>query len=311
LSLRIARPDHANASAPSFNADARPADGACHPTIVPGQISMLRRIKHRLSRSLDELRDALEAVERRSLAEQARRGGRFDGEVVGVIVVACMMLIGLEYFGGSSNWNWLADLGGWFAPIYEQTVRYIFSESEYDRLFRLGYWAVGTFVGYMLIPMIWARFAMRRQLTDMGLRTKGTLSHLWIYVLIYFAILPIVYLVSGTQSFQNTYPFYPHAGRSWYDFLVWEGLYALQFLSLEFFFRGFLIHGLKRRFGVYSILISVIPYCMIHFGKPLPETIGSIIAGLVLGLFSLLTGNIWLGVLIHISVAVTMDVFAM
>ena len=82
-------------------------------------------------------------------------------------------------------------------------------------------------------------------------------------------------------------------------------------MSLEFFFRGFLVHGLKRRFGFYCIVIAVMPYCMIHFGKPMPETLGAIFAGLALGTLSLFTRSIWLGVAIHVSVAVSMDLIAL
>ncbi len=85
----------------------------------------------------------------------------------------------------------------------------------------------------------------------------------------------------------------------------------MQFFSLEFFFRGFLIHGTRARYGYYAILLSVVPYCMIHFGKPLPETLGAIVAGLALGTISLFTRSIWLGVLIHVSVAVSMDLLSL
>ena len=50
---------------------------------------------------------------------------------------------------------------------------------------------------------------------------------------------------------------------------------------------------------------------MIHFGKPLPETIGAIIAGIFLGTLALWTRSIWLGFLIHVSVALSMDITAM
>ncbi len=53
-----------------------------------------------------------------------------------------------------------------------------------------------------------------------------------------------------------------------------------------------------------------IPYCMIHFGKPMPEALGAIGAGVVLGLLSLKTRSIWLGAAIHIGVAWTMDALA-
>ena len=85
----------------------------------------------------------------------------------------------------------------------------------------------------------------------------------------------------------------------------------LQFLGAEFFFRGVLIHGLKHRFGFYSIFISIIPYCMIHFQKPFLEALGSIIAGLILGMMSLRTNSVIMGTALHFGVALTMDICAL
>jgi membrane protease YdiL (CAAX protease family) len=88
-------------------------------------------------------------------------------------------------------------------------------------------------------------------------------------------------------------------------------LYAIQFVALEFFFRGFLVHGTRRRLGFYSIFAMTIPYCMIHFGKPMLETFGAIIAGIVLGIMSLRTRSVWLGAGLHITVAWLMDALAL
>jgi membrane protease YdiL (CAAX protease family) len=85
----------------------------------------------------------------------------------------------------------------------------------------------------------------------------------------------------------------------------------LQFVSLEFFFRGFMLHGCRRRFGAYSIFAMTIPYCMIHYHKPLPETFSAIAAGVILGYMSLRTRSIWLGAALHIAVAWTMDAAAL
>ena len=55
----------------------------------------------------------------------------------------------------------------------------------------------------------------------------------------------------------------------------------------------------------------VIPYCMIHFHKPLPEVFGAIVAGIVLGWLALETRSLWGGVLLHVAVALSMDVAAL
>jgi membrane protease YdiL (CAAX protease family) len=81
----------------------------------------------------------------------------------------------------------------------------------------------------------------------------------------------------------------------------------LQFVAVEFFFRGFLLFGLARFIGPYAVYVAVIPYCMIHFGKPLPETIGAIIAGIVLGKMALASKSIFPGILIHCLVGCLMD----
>ena len=260
---------------------------------------------------LEKLREAIAEVERESMLDQiARPDDRIDYDIIGVTLVASLVLTVLEFWGGSSDWNWIARAMDQWHHSYGTITRNFFRHGDYERLHRLAYWSICTFFGYMLVPMLWVKVVMKRSLRETGLSGHGFLKHSWIYLLLYLVVLPAVYVVSGTESFQSTYPFYEHAGRSAYDFIAWELLYALQFMSLEFFFRGFLVHGLKRRFGFYSIFVSVIPYCMIHFGKPAPEAFGSILAGLTLGAFSLFTGSIWLGVVIHISVAVSMDIFA-
>jgi hypothetical protein len=55
----------------------------------------------------------------------------------------------------------------------------------------------------------------------------------------------------------------------------------------------------------------IVPYAMIHFGKPLAECLGSVIAGVALGTLSLRTGSIYGGVAVHCAVAWSMDLFAL
>src|SRR6201999_3157992 len=140
---------------------------------------------------------------------------------------------------------------------------------------------------------------------------RGFFGHLPIYVVLFLLVLPAVVLASRTAAFRETYPFYRLANRSVADLVLWELLYAAQFLSLEFFFRGFILHGLRRALGANAIFVMLVPYCMIHYGKPFSETLGAIGAGLILGTLAMRTRSIWGGVLIHIGVATTMDLLAL
>jgi membrane protease YdiL (CAAX protease family) len=120
-------------------------------------------------------------------------------------------------------------------------------------------------------------------------------------------VLPFVLLVAQQDQFLRTYPFYKYANQSVRHFLAWQFLYAVQFLALEFFFRGYMLKGLRHKFGYGAIFVMIVPYCMIHYPKPLPETLGAILAGIALGTLAMRTRSIWGGVLIHVGVALTMD----
>ena len=149
----------------------------------------------------------------------------------------------------------------------------------------------------------------RERLADYGFKLRGAFAYGWLYVLFFAVVGPLVLLVSRSEEFQRTYPFYrvPSGVPLWPEFWRWELLYAMQFVALEFFFRGFMVHGLRRRLGSFAIPVMMVPYCMIHFGKPMPETFAAIIAGLVLGFMSLRHAVDCPGAAIHISVALSMD----
>ncbi|MDP7017275.1 MAG: type II CAAX endopeptidase family protein [Pirellulaceae bacterium] len=180
---------------------------------------------------------------------------------------------------------------------------------ENQEIARLIAWTLAQTLSFLILPILVIKIFLRRPLTEYGVKLRGATKGWWIYAVMFLVMVGPILFLSSESSFQQTYPFYRLRSSEplWPRFLVWELLYAVQFVSIEFFFRGYVLHGTRRRFGPYSILVMTIPYCMIHFGKPLPETIGSIGAGLILGLMSLKTRSIWLGALLHIAVAWTMD----
>jgi membrane protease YdiL (CAAX protease family) len=60
-----------------------------------------------------------------------------------------------------------------------------------------------------------------------------------------------------------------------------------------------------------AIAVMIVPYCMIHYHKPLPEALGAIVGGVVLGWLALRTRSLWGGWLLHVAVALSMDVLAL
>ncbi len=218
-----------------------------------------------------------------------------------VVLVVTAVSLTLQYYYGDRDT---------FGQLWPRPAPAAWVKSSYE-LASFAWWTGWRVVGYIVLPIVVVLLMPGERLRDYGFSVRGFARHAWIYVALFLVVLPFVVAASFTESFQLAYPFYKLANRSTQDLLLWEAMYALQFLSLEFFFRGFLLHGLKRSIGAHAIWVMVVPYVMIHFEKPLAETLGACIAGLALGTLALRTRSIWCGVLIHVSVAVTMDLLAL
>lgn len=240
--------------------------------------------------------DVWERLNREAVDERAQHPG-FDTRVMIVLILAAFVLVFQEYYGDRPNFD-----------------MYLGERFEGSRWYALGgfaWWAGAKIVGYLVVPALATWGLLRGRLRDYGFSMRGLGKHAWIYVVLYLAILPVIVVASYTKPFLATYPFYKYAGRSWTDFFAWELMYGASFLALEFFFRGFLLFSLKRTMGAYAIFVMIVPYCMIHFHKPVAEVCGAIFAGIVLGTLAMATRSIWLGVFIHVSVAWTMDLLAL
>lgn len=185
-------------------------------------------------------------------------------------------------------------------------------ESQWVELAGYAWWSGWRVLGYLVLPALVVKLVFKERLRDHGFETKDIRHHAWIYGLSYACVFVCVMVVARSGShFVDYYPFYDQCSRSWFDLISWELLYAAQFVSLEFFFRGFWVKSMKSALGSGAIFAMVVPYCMIHFGKPFLETIAAIFAGVFLGTLALRTRSIWGGCVVHIGVAITMDVTAL
>ena len=195
-----------------------------------------------------------------------------------------------------------------FAGIFSQDGKELLY--RYHRLLVNCSWVAGCAMCYFVIPSVVVKVVFRQRLVDHFLAPRHYWQHLWIYALLFAPVGALVVIFSGAPEFMQQYPFYKDQS-GWIDLLTWELAYGIQFFCLEFFFRGFMLRGFANELGSMAVLVMAIPYCMIHFGKPLPECLGSIIAGTVLGVLALDTRSIWGGVTIHVAVAWAMDFAAL
>ena len=234
--------------------------------------------------------------------------GRTDFRPFVALAMCAVILTLQEYFGGRSYFDqsirpWLAHLD----VTHPRAIRLV----KYDELYSFGWWATSRVGGYVLPFAVWKLAFPQDSLLDMGLRTRGFFKHAWIYGAFLAVVLPTMLVVSRQPDFGSYYPFYKGCSRSWFDFLVWEGMYFVQFFALEMFFRGFWLGALRRSFGSGAIFAMAVPYCMIHFGKPFLEANGAIVAGIALGSLSMKTKSIYQGFFVHITVAALMDWLAL
>lgn len=137
------------------------------------------------------------------------------------------------------------------------------------------------------------------------------------YFIMLAIMLPLITAASFLPSFLNQYPMY-EASRAhqqlnvpeWVTVAGYEISYALNFVSIEFFFRGFLVIGMISVLGRGAVVPMACVYCFLHFGKPMGEAISSIFGGYILGVVAYETRGIWGGVIVHVGIAWLMELAA-
>lgn len=218
-----------------------------------------------------------------------------------VLAVGLLGVSGFWYLGRiDSSWRVLGPLHGPLWPFF--------------------YFSAASVLFRLILPFAWARLALGLRPWELGL---GIASHqpgherrpVWpVYLALFLAVLPAILHAAGTESFQQRYPLFrgvvEHGSISLPAFLAYQGAYLLVFVSGESFWRGFLIFGTERDLGASGILLMLVPYVFGHFGKPMPETLGALAAGTVLGWLALKHRSVWPGVALHYTVALSMDLLA-
>jgi len=183
-----------------------------------------------------------------------------------------------------------------------------------DNLYSLIWWVFVSITFYFVVPALFVKFVQKRKLSEIGLAFSIENGFVKLLAGCVAIVLPLVYMMSLTSSFSAKYPFlHVYNGDPYLSttLVIWELVYFFQFFGLEFFFRGFLVHSLKPSLGAYSIFAMTVPYTMIHFQKPMPEAFAAVCAGIFLGWLSFRNGNIWMGLVLHCTVAFSMDILAL
>ncbi|MDN3659268.1 CPBP family intramembrane metalloprotease [Ferruginibacter paludis] len=195
------------------------------------------------------------------------------------------------------NWHQQWIINTWSGPI---------------RLFYLHClnWVVRVFV--LLIPVFFIWFIKDKNIQPFY-GTKA-LDSLRPYLLMLLVMIPLLVLAGTQKDFLQVYPKAKLIDtipvQNWMDkvrYVVFELCYGFDFVSIEFFFRGFLILALMRICGMHCIIPVACFYCAIHLGKPMGEAISSFFGGSLLGIVVYNTGSIWGGLIVHLGIAWVME----
>lgn len=178
-------------------------------------------------------------------------------------------------------------------------------------LYQYLYWFNAEFIIYFLLPLLVILLVHRRPLRGFGLGLGDWRFGLKVSALFYLVMLPILWVVSDMQMFQQVYPHAASVRSDWTLLLIYEAAFLLYFIGWEFIWRGYTVFGLAPHTGpAVAVFVQMIPFVILHYGKPLPETIGSIVAAIALGALSLRVRSFWYAVLIHWSVMFTIDLLS-
>lgn len=190
-----------------------------------------------------------------------------------------------------------------FPTLFQEEIRYISKIiSQFKSLI------------FYFIPLIIMKKTIDKKIDGLYGLSKNS-SHLKGYLSLYLMLLPFLILMSFSADFQHAYPqFKPWQFGQIFDLSWWiytpifELSYAIDFIMTELLFRGALVIGMVSILGRNAVLPMVTMYAAIHFGKPLAETISSVFGGFILGALAYQTRHIWGGVIVHIGIALTMEV---
>jgi membrane protease YdiL (CAAX protease family) len=195
--------------------------------------------------------------------------------------------------------------------IFFRNNLFIYFQNDPDvYLYEYLFWFIGDFITFFVVPILIIRFILKEKSNNYGLQVgdyKTGLSLSVVFILIMFTT---IWFFSSTPEFVSKYPHLQSVRSDWGRFLIYEMGMLMYMISWEFLWRGFMLFGLKEKFGYYSVLIQMIPFVILHNGKPAPETFGAILGGIALGVLALRTNSIYYCVITHMGVMLSIDLIS-
>jgi hypothetical protein len=172
------------------------------------------------------------------------------------------------------------------------------------------YWPVRLIVLSFILFIIWKIYYSKESFFGLTVKYFNWKP----YLIMLLIMVPLIAAASTQPDFLSMYPKLKDVDTAlygvkykWFYHLLHELSYGSDFISVELFFRGFLILAFVKVVGKDAILPMACFYCTIHFGKPLGECISSYFGGLILGIVVYNTRSIIGGLIVHLGIAWLME----
>jgi len=225
--------------------------------------------------------------------ERARRGwSRVDKQTAGVLLFAAFSVILQMNYGNRG--------------FFRQEVAPLLTDN-YSGLYGWIWWfGIQGMLGFVL-PVAILHLGFRNSWSAMGLGL-GDWKLASKIALLYLPLMALgTWFLSATPEFMTKYPHYSPAARDWGVFFVYESFFLLYWVGWEYLWRGFVLFGTARAFGIMAIFVQTVPFAILHYEKPMPEAMLSIIGGVALGALVWRTRSFWIAVPIHAAQMMILD----
>jgi hypothetical protein len=195
--------------------------------------------------------------------------------------------------------------------IVMNTQFHLLDNHQWDYYWNLViYWPLRLLAVAFILFIIWKLFYKNESF--FGLTVK---NFVWKpYLIMLLIMVPLIAAASTQPDFLSMYPklrdvdsVLNNVENRWSYHFLHELSYGSDFITVELFFRGFLILAFIKFAGKDAILPMACFYCTIHFGKPLGECISSYFGGIILGIVVYNTRSIIGGLIVHLGIAWLME----
>jgi len=191
--------------------------------------------------------------------------------------------------------------------FYKWNLYDYFAAWQNSELYEFLYWFTSDFVVLFVIPVLIVKLVFKEKISQYGLKPGDYKTGLKLASLFIVIMLAVIWFASSSESFTGAYPVFNQARDSWRLFLIYECGLFIYMIAWEFIWRGFMLWGLYPKFGIYAVLIQMIPFVILHNGKPALETFGAIAGGILLGILAIRTESIYYCIITHFGVMFCID----